>query len=530
VLTVVLTGCTLFFYLSFVFYLSLTQDDYKHARFLTDFLSGTTGIAGCVTFHYNPARLGFGDGARGHWEWSKHRDFVLGSATRGAPLVFVNRTRASGPHRTWVYIASSDNTIKAYDEEDLLAFGEKDILSAKGQPRSIWSVNLGPPATKPGTNVGPIVGIAGTLLLDPEHNRLFVLAYTRVFQEGGQRPSDAYFAYSIDIFSGGILQSAELVDNGYIGSDRNFRFDPSMQDQCGALNLINGTVYATFAAYYGDDLGKCHGWLVAYNADDLGVQYYLPVTKNVLGGGIWGPGGAGAAPDHSVYIATGNTMWPVPTNTLDVARETYFDEIAASKNSPAEIGDYFLSVLRVKLAQRQNANYPAFGHFVLEVVDWFQPAQLRRPFDPIASSTPERNGKIRFGDLHGPITLKDLDARDMDFGSSSCLVLPKISGRHLVVISTKAFVFLLDGDSLGKSGKPVEEIHYFRGGDAVAANPVSGERDHAESHSAPAYLLANGEHLVFLTCGGKTGLVCYKVDMSGQNPNLYLTTAQTEIF
>jgi hypothetical protein len=35
-------------------------------------------------------------------------------------------------------------------------------------------------------------------------------------------------------------------------------------------------------------------------------QWYCSITKNVLGGGCWGPGGAAAAPDGSLSIGTGN--------------------------------------------------------------------------------------------------------------------------------------------------------------------------------------------------------------------------------
>jgi hypothetical protein len=104
------------------------------------------------------------------------------------------------------------------------------------------------------------------------------------------------------------------------------------------------------------------------------------------------------------------------------------------------------------------------------------------------------------------MSLEELDARDLDFGSSSCLVLPEIDGRHLVVVSTKGFVFLLDGDNLGHSGSALYMEHVFTG----------------QSHTAPAYLFADGEHLVFFTGGGDTGLVCFRVETGGPDPTLSL--------
>ena len=161
-----------------------------------------------------------------------------------------------------------------------------------------------------------------------------------------------------------------------------------------------------------------------------------------------------------------------------------------------------MSVLRVAPVQhRGNPPLAVQSHFDLRIVDWFQPSELPTPPDA-----------IQFGDATNPVPLSYMDWKDMDFGSSSCLVLPEISGRHFVLVSTKAFIFLLDGDSLGNAKMPLQALHYFQGKDALD--------DTAESHSAMTYLFAKGEHLIYASGGGNPGLVCFQLVFDGHTPRL----------
>jgi hypothetical protein len=465
----------------------------------------------CQTYHYDTARLGFGDGAPQPLRWYKHLEINFGAATRGAPLVYSQRILSQrGIHfRTYVYIASSDNAVRAYDEANLVA----------GDSTPLWITWLGTPASGANSNIGGVVGVTSTPVLDPNHSKLFVCSRRLFWPIRISRPplppKTAYFMHALNMYDGTILQSAELTD--IADADRDVRFNALTQDQRGALNLVDGTVYATFAAFSGNDLGDYHGWLVGCDANDLTNQHYLPTTKTVLGGGCWGPGGAAAAADGSLYIATGNAMWAVPQPDLhDTAlkqkRKDYFDTVAGEP--PARLGDYFLSVLRIRKITPSTGVPPRpSGTPRLEVVDWFQPAQVNRPADYAV-------------DPPNPImTLQELDENDLDFGSSSCLLLPDIDQWHLAVVSTKGFVFLLDRDNLGRSGPALDTIHVFTGYDASQPSP---DYSPAESHSAPAYLHANGEHLVFFSGGGVSSqgtvkaLVCYKVGIIDGHPALSL--------
>src|SRR5262249_24115010 len=122
----------------------------------------------CRTFHYDLGRLGQGAGAPEGADWHKYLAVSLGSAVRSAPLylsswLFQHGRRAGQQHNI-VYIATSDNHVHAFAEDELRA----------GSSMPIWSQWLGKPVTRAGSNNPPPVGICSTPVLDPDNQRLFV--------------------------------------------------------------------------------------------------------------------------------------------------------------------------------------------------------------------------------------------------------------------------------------------------------------------------------------------------------------------
>ena len=401
----------------------------------------------CLTFHYDPARLGQGPGASSAAVWGKHVAVDLGSAVRGAVLCLSGWTFPYGPRagqtHDVVFVATSDNHVYAY---------AVDELTVGAAP--IWSHFLGPPVTRGDSNIPPPIGVCSTPVLDPAHQRMFIMSCQAVSGIGG------YFAIALNINTGQPIQSARLNDLGAAGRPT---FDGNTVDQRGALNLVNGRVVSTYADFLGRDLGPYHGWVVSCNANNLNDQWYCSITKSVLGGGCWGPGGAAAGPDGSLYIGTGNA----PT-----ADDTYWSNLPAGKH-PGDIGDFFEGVVKVG----------ATGQGI-SVVDWYQPTNARLQ-----------------------------NAADLDFGSSSPIVLPPIGGRQLVAISTKFGIYLLDGTRLGHWGGELWKAE----GDINTGTGFFPQ----ESHSAPAhYLTPSGDHLLYFVGGGLPGLIAYKVVLTGQTASL----------
>jgi hypothetical protein len=101
----------------------------------------------CQTFHYDVGRLGQGEGAAIGSTWHKQLAISLGSAVRGAPLTLQGWVVQEGPRASethnMVYIATSDNHVNAYAEDQLLA----------GNTTPFWSVSCGPPVQRGGSNI-----------------------------------------------------------------------------------------------------------------------------------------------------------------------------------------------------------------------------------------------------------------------------------------------------------------------------------------------------------------------------------------
>ena len=396
-------------------------------------------MSNCTTYHYDAARLGRGDGAPAGSTWHKLLSVNLGSAARGAPLFLRERHFHHGPHAERhhgvVYIATADNHVYAFLDHELRA----------GSTTALWCAFLGNPVTRAGSNIPPPIGICSTPVLDPDHHRLFVMSYQDVGGKG------TYFLFSLHLDTGEVMHKTKLHDAGAAGRPT---FDGDTVDQRGALNLVDGRIIATFADFLGYDAGPYHGWVVSCDTNHPHHQLYLSVTRNVLGGGCWGPGGAAAAPDGSLYVGTGNAT------TADAA---YWAALPAGTH-PGDRGDFFEAVVRI-----------GSSHHKLEVLDWYQPTNAREQNDA-----------------------------DLDFGSSSPLVLPEIGGRRLVVISAKFGIYLLDRTNMGHWGGELWKAE----GNIVTGKGFFPE----ESHSAPAYFhTPAGDHLLYFVGGGLPGLIAYKV-------------------
>ena len=80
-------------------------------------------------------------------------------------------------------------------------------------------------------------------------------------------------------------------------------FDAPVQNQRGALAILNQTVFVPFGGHFGD-CGDFHGWVIGLPFRD--PQRVLNWRTRARGGGIWAPGGI-SSDGKSLYVATGNT-------------------------------------------------------------------------------------------------------------------------------------------------------------------------------------------------------------------------------
>ncbi|TMJ57145.1 MAG: hypothetical protein E6G81_12965 [Alphaproteobacteria bacterium] len=162
--------------------------------------------------------------------------------------------RPPGAAAGLLIIASESNIVTAIDA----ATGKTAWTRALGRPASLSAFDCG--------NIDPL-GITGTPV------------------DGAVLPG-----WPIDV--GEALHAA--------GQD----FDSRVQNQRGALLLLDGALYVPYGGFYGD-CGDYHGWVVGVKLDDQ--RHVFAWRTRGRGGGIWAPGGI-ASDGQALYVATGNTL------------------------------------------------------------------------------------------------------------------------------------------------------------------------------------------------------------------------------
>jgi hypothetical protein len=159
----------------------------------------------------------------------------------------------------------------------------------------IWSrTDIGTPAPEgspcPG-NIMP-VGITGTPVVDLTSRSLFFDALI-------SGNPNKHFIYSLNVDTGATRANWPVnVDNAVPG------FVSGIQEERGALALVNGIVYVAYSGWVGD-CGPYHGWVVGVDINNPSTVMAWATIAD--GGGIWGHGGV-ASDGTSMFVVTGNTF------------------------------------------------------------------------------------------------------------------------------------------------------------------------------------------------------------------------------
>jgi hypothetical protein len=358
---------------------------------------------------------------------------VIGGTTVNRPvragvLVVENWLFNAGPHlgetHTLVLVATTTN--------EVYCFGEGSLLESGAAAAPLWYTSLAvTPMMREGSNIAPPLGVCGTPVVDTANRRMFVVA---IWDDG--TGTGNYSIFNIALDTGDMTTSQKLVDAGAAG---RATFDGNVLDQRTAINLVGGWLWFGFADYQYNDLGRYYGWVVAINPDDLTQQLYQPMvslnssnTWGIFAGGVWGPGGVAAAADGTVYALTGNatqlaasdTPGNNPQDNLTSFGKNYWGDIPAA--GPGSIGDFFNALVRVGVEVSGTTSQ-------LTVLDWFQ----------------------------GSTFTQAENSADFDFGGSSPVVLPPISGQQLVAFVPKdGDLFILDSQNLGHYTTPLTRVTF----------------------------------------------------------------------
>jgi hypothetical protein len=188
-----------------------------------------------------------------------------------------------GPNGPMVIVATASNNIYA-------------LNATTGSV--IWSrTDIGPPVVSglPCGNISP-VGTLGTPVADLASRSLFFDALI-------DGTTKKHFIYSLNVDTGA-TNAGWPVDVNATAMYNGILFTSLVQEDRGALALVNGIVYVPYSGYDGD-CGSYHGWVVGVqiNNPSTGVGAWATTASK---GGIWGHSGV-ASDGTNMFVITGNT-------------------------------------------------------------------------------------------------------------------------------------------------------------------------------------------------------------------------------
>ncbi len=207
------------------------------------------------------------------------------------PLYLQNYTIGGGVHNV-VFICTEHNSIYAFDADN----GSAPAFWHRTLPTSVTSVFSC-------QDLVPEVGITATPLLDRTAGALYVEASTL---EGGE-----YFnkLFAINLINGNDLIAPVIIQDTVAGSGSGSSggkvdFDSFLEFCRPGLLLLNGKIYVGCGSHCDD--GNYHGWLYAYNANDLSRFAAKCMTPNGSQGAIWQHGGGLTSDGTNIFVVTGN--------------------------------------------------------------------------------------------------------------------------------------------------------------------------------------------------------------------------------
>src|SRR5262249_41746007 len=194
----------------------------------------------------------------------------------------------------------------------------------------------------------PFIGITGTPAIDEATGTAYLLSKTYA---DGVIGAAKWWAHALDLATGDERAGFPVAITGAASNQPDLTFNPTRQMQRAGLLLMDGVVYAAFAAHC--DQRPYAGWVVGISAEgDIKTMWAAESGPNRTdGAGIWQAGG-GLVSDGKgqILFATGNdwssTTTPVPGHS-----------------PPGALGEAI-----VRLSVRDNGS--------LAATDFFQPAEL----------------------------------------------------------------------------------------------------------------------------------------------------------
>jgi hypothetical protein len=339
------------------------------------------------------------------------------------PLYLAN-LMISGKTHNVVFVATENDSLYAFDA---------DTNAAPCTP--LWQRSLLPAGESAATaanvgnaDIGPLMGITGTPVIDPASGTLYVVAETV------NAGTYIHRLYAINVATGAnsatpAVVAASVPGSGSGASAGMLSFDPLRNFQRPGLLLLNGTLYIAWGS--NSDVATYHGWIMGYTASNLQQMAAISVTPDAssnhgLEGGVWMTGAAPAADSSgNIYISVGNGT---------------FDDTANAVPPMAPNDDFGDSVLKL-------------------------------------------TGALAVSDFFTPFNQAALSMGDVDLGSTGQVLLPDQTApgiTHLMFCGGKdGKIYLMNRDSLGR--------YQNANGGVVQYFKLSGDNTGNGFRSTPAF-------------------------------------------
>jgi hypothetical protein len=329
-------------------------------------------------------------------------DYHVDGQVYAEPLYMFNVPMADGAHNV-VFVVTEHDSAYAFDANDPTAGPNGDGL--------LWHTSYIDPANGINTidaaelgsgTITPELGITDTPVIDPSSRTMYFVAGT----EDTSDPNDHIWheqLHAVDITTGNdVLPPVEIQAASFGTGDGGtiVRFTPRQQLERNGLVLANGVIYTTWSS--NSDHLPVHGWLIAYDAQNLQQVAVFNTTPNAQLGTFWS-GAPAVDANGNLFAVTGNGRFPQGGD---------FDP---------SLGDYPTTVLKLSSARGQ-----------LEVADYFT-----------------------------PFNWDALDRLDLDLGSGSVLLLPDQAGPHqhlLVEAGKEGKIYLINRDRMGQFNDGFDDV------------------------------------------------------------------------
>jgi uncharacterized protein (TIGR03437 family) len=257
----------------------------------------------------------------------------------GQPLYLGNLTIAGKGTHNVVFVATEHDSVYAFDADSNSGTSSAPLWSVSflSAAAGVTSVPYGDTGCG---QIEPEIGITGTPVIDPGSGTIYLVAMTK--EVSGSSVSYVQRLHALDVSSGAEKPGSPVVIQAtYPGTGEGgttLSLNAKNYKQRPGLLLLNGTVYTAWSSHC--DIGKYHGWILAYDAQSLKQVAVYNQSPNGNMGSFWA-GGAAPAADASgnIYVVSGNGTFDIPSagKSQDLG-ESY---IKLSTAGGLSVADYF---------------------------------------------------------------------------------------------------------------------------------------------------------------------------------------------